>query len=142
MFIEPLLIIPTSKYISEWKHPRIDKLTTELHALEGEDGKTNLIGNLIRFKVTFEDEMSVNIIVITDSEGVTEIISEHGITTYIRHLSTMFGDSTWLKEFKPFHKTEYGKIFNKVYPMFSKNFDLSVIKNVSLVNDGDNWWFS
>lgn len=138
MFVEPLLICPNSKYINIWHHPEIFELTKDLEITN----KDTLAGDLIRADIKFNDNRILHIVFITDKNGVNECMSDSGLNDYIGRLTVLLTEPIWDPGGTFFVETEYGEIFNRMYPVGDEDFTVLLTPNVSLVNQNDEWWFT
>lgn len=137
MFVEPLLIYPKLECMAYWVHPEIDELTKDMD--KSESG--NISGNLIRADLQFDDTRAVHIIYATDYEGVKESMDEEVMYEYLGRLALLLTQPVWLPGGEAFCESEYGKIFQKLFPVFDDDFNFMVSPDVSLATDGDEWWF-
>lgn len=138
MFVEPLIIFPRSQYIQHWVHPEIEELTTNLVAVE----KDFLLGDLVRIDLTFDKNRSVHIIYITDKNGVSEIMTEDGMPEYLGRLSILLNEKAmWNPGNEEFVKSEFGVIFNKMYPMYDEEFNIAASLDIALKTLDKQWWF-
>jgi hypothetical protein len=136
MFVEPLLIYPKLECVAYWVHPEILDLIKDM---DNQDG--HYTGNLIRADLIFDDTRIVHIIFATDYEGVKEIMTDDGMPEYLGRLSLLLSEPVWTPGGDVFCETEYGKIVQKLFPMFDEDFKFAVSSDVSLATDGDEWWF-
>lgn len=137
MFVEPLLIYPKLYCMNYWVHPEIDELTKDMD--KSESG--NISGNLIRADLKFDDTRSVHIVYATDYNGVKESMDEQLMYEYLGRLALLLTQPIWLPGGEAFCDSEYGKIFQILFPVFDENFHFMVSPDVSLATDGDEWWF-
>lgn len=137
MFVEPLLIYPKLYCMNYWVHPEIDDLVKDM---DKEDGI--ITGHLIRADFIFDDGMVVHIIFATDYEGVKEVMTEDGSLEYLGRLSLLLSQPVWMPGGETFCDTEYGKVFQKLFPIFDSDFKYAVSPDVGLATDGEEWWFA
>lgn len=136
MFVEPLLIYPKLECVAYWIHPEVHELIKDMNNQDG-----HYTGNLIRADLVFDDTRIVHIIFATDQTGMKEILTDEGMPEYLGRLSLLLTQPTWMPGDKVFSETEYGKIFQHLFPMFDEDFSFAVSSDVSLATDGDEWWF-
>lgn len=137
MFVEPLLICPRSKYLNMWQHPEIVELTKDLEKTSVD----TLRGELIRVDLKFDEHRVIHIICATDKQGVKEVMTETGMPEYLGRLSILLTQPVWLPGGEQFVETEFGQLFQRIFPMYDEDFHIAVSQNVSLATDGENWWF-
>lgn len=137
LYTEPLMIIPTTNIIKNWYNPNIDDLTTVLE--KNEDG--NLVGNLVRAYFSFSDYRSVDIISITDDNCMNSMVTPDGPTNFGSQLLVLFTQNIWSPEGEVFSKTEYGEIFNSIFPFYDEVFGGFYANDISLKKEGEIWEF-
>jgi len=144
MFIEPLLLLPSTDFISNWYHPEISELTHGIEKKIVKSKNSNLEyygGSFIGFRVKFPNDLTVCLVVLTNDDGMKSILKLKEETHFVRKLTYILSSNDWKPGGKFFKDSEYGIIFNKVYPMSTHHFELDIFNNINLVNNGSDWWF-
>lgn len=137
LYIEPLLIIPKTKYLNKWTHPEINTLTERLE----NDGSNRFDGNLVRAYFSFSNYRSVDIISIVDTACMELMLTEEGPTTFGSQLLLLLNQDIWTPGGEQFAKTEYGEIFNMVFPFYFDVFGGFYSNEVSINKENEDWFF-
>lgn len=144
MYIEPLLLLPSTNVVSNWIHPDIEKLVEDFDKKKNVSNTTSLdyyTGTTVGFRVYFDNGLNIDIIVLTDEEGITAISKLKEETHFVKQLIMMLTCKDWSPGGKTFTSTDYGIIFNKIYSMQSQHFDLDIFDDITITTNGIEWWF-
>lgn len=133
--IEPLLI---TGYNGEWVHPLIELLTLDFD----EDENGNLSGDIIRLDVEFRCGKTFRTIVLTNEEGMVNMMIDEHIQDYLEMLFVSLGEDVWRPGEEQFVFTRYGMDFNNEYPIFTDGYRAKISPDISLKQDGDDWWWN
>jgi len=137
IYIEPIMLLPSSEYLTDWLHPKINELTKDLE--KNEEG--NLEGNLIHAHFEFSDYRQIDVISKTDQQGMENMLTESGPDTFGGQLLILFNEQIWQPEGKPFSLSEYGEIFNFIFPFYFDQFTGYYSNNFSLSKNEERWEF-
>lgn len=144
MFLEPVLISPSTNIISNWYHPEIEDIINKFEKKKNVSNGSNVEyyqGPVVGFHARFDNGLSVKIAVVTNESGIKSISQLKQETHFVRKLASIFESKEWSPGNNTFRTSDYGIIFNNLFSLSTQHFNLDIFKEITLTTNGNEWWF-